>query len=175
MFQDEARFGRINEPQRCWAPLGIRPNAPQQIIREYTYAYGAFSPIDGEMDSLILPDMYADTMTVFLFEISQRHLDEYVLIVMDGAPCHGSETLKIPDNIRILKLPPYSPQLNPSENMWDEMREKYFKNCVFKDMDAVEDRLMYALSALESNKDIVKSITGWDWITTPIRNLSIGN
>ena len=55
MFQDEGRFGRINEPRRCWAPIGIRPDVHVQFVREYTYAYVAVSPHDGVMDSLILP------------------------------------------------------------------------------------------------------------------------
>lgn len=63
MFQDEARFGRISDPSSCWAPKGIRPEVAKQIIREYTYAYSAISPLDGSMDSLILPDMYASTIS----------------------------------------------------------------------------------------------------------------
>jgi len=54
MFQDESRFGRITDPKRCWAPKGIRPVINKQMIREYTYAYGAFSPLDGRNDLLIL-------------------------------------------------------------------------------------------------------------------------
>jgi len=87
---------------------------------------------------------------------------------MDGAPCHTSGELKIPDNIRIIKLPPYSPELNPSENMWDEMREKWFGNCVFNSMNAVEKRMVQALQAIESDPQTVKSITGWNWILSSI-------
>ena len=66
MFQDEARFGRISEPYACWAPHSIRPDVPAQIIREYTYLYGAVSPKDGRSDFLILPAMDGDCMNVFL-------------------------------------------------------------------------------------------------------------
>jgi hypothetical protein len=65
-FEDEGRFGRITRPSACWAPKGIRPIVPQQAIREYTYAYAAVAPWTGEVDSLILPDMYASTMQIFL-------------------------------------------------------------------------------------------------------------
>jgi hypothetical protein len=99
MFQDELRFGRINIPRSCWAPPGIRPVCGQQIVREYTYAYIGVSPKDGRLDSLILPNMYTPTMSVFLEEISQRYSDEYILMIMDGAPCHISQDLNIPDNI----------------------------------------------------------------------------
>jgi len=65
MFQDEARFGRINDPRRCWAPKGIRPEVGMQIVREYTYAFGAVSPQDGTWDSLVLPVVTAKAMSIF--------------------------------------------------------------------------------------------------------------
>jgi len=165
MFQDEARFGRISDPRACWVPIEIgRPVSAKQIIREYTYAYGAVSPQDGHFDSLILPTMDAGAMSVFLKEIFKRYPSEYILMIADGASCHKSKDLVIPNNIKLLPLPPYSPILNPQENIWDEMREKWFGNCVFRDMDAVEERMISALLALEKDHQLVKSITGWDWI-----------
>ncbi len=168
VFQDEARFGRITNPRLCWAPDGIRPTVKKQIVREYTYVYGSFDPLNGDMDSLILPDMYADTMSIFLKEVSERYPEKLILMVMDGAPCHRSGDLKIPENIQLLELPPYSPELNPSENMWAEMREKWFGNCVFESMDGVVDKLVEALQALEKDPKSIKSITGWDWIISNI-------
>lgn len=170
MFQDEARFGRISDPRACWAPPEIeRPISAKQIIREYTYAYGAVSPQDGCFDSLILPTMDAVTMSVFLKEVSERHPSEYILMVMDGASCHRTKELIIPKNIKLLPLPPYSPILNPQENIWDEMREKWFGNDVFRDMDAVEERMVEALNALDKDTERIKSITGWDWILNALR------
>ena len=164
MFQDEARFGRINEPYRCWAPSGIRPIVPCQIIREYTYAYAAVSPHDGIMDSLILPEVNSEAMSVFLAEVSSRHSNEFIIMVMDGAGWHKSSDLRVPENICIINLPPYSPELNPAEHIWEEIREKWFNNKVFKDLNAVEDTLVEALVVLESNRERVFSITGFDWI-----------
>jgi putative transposase len=68
MFQDEAGFGRINKPKRCWCPRGMRPSVPCHHVREYRYLYGAVSPQDGELFTLVLP--YANTvcMNVFLEE-----------------------------------------------------------------------------------------------------------
>lgn len=90
-------------------------------------------------------------------------------MVMDGASCHKADELEIPKNIKILQLPSYSPQLNPCENMFDEMREKYFPNLVFDSMDAVENQMVYALLQLENKPDRVKSITGWKWIMDCLR------
>jgi hypothetical protein len=81
MFQDEARFGRINDPRRCWAPKGIRPEVGRQIVREYSYAFGAVSPRDGTLDSLVLPVVTAEAMSIFLAEVARRHPEEFILHV----------------------------------------------------------------------------------------------
>ena len=164
MFQDEARFGRINDPRRCWAPPGVRPEVGMQIVREYTYAFGAVSPHDGVMVSLILPVVTAEAMSIFLAEVAQRHPEDSILMVLDGAGWHRASTLVVPENMRLLPLPPYSPQLNPTEHIWDEVREKWFANTVFDALDGVEDRLEESLVYLEQNKSLIASITGFDWI-----------
>lgn len=173
-FQDEGRFGRITIPGACWAPPGMRPIVPKQAIREYTYVYASVAPIDGEVDSLILPDMYSSTLQIFLDEVSSRHPDELIMMVMDGAPCHraGSNLLKIPENMRLIFQPPYSPELNPAEHLWDELREKFFRNCVFTDMRAVEDHLVTSLQWLEKEKQRVHSLTCFPWIRNALDCIS---
>ena len=76
MFEDEGRFGRISDPSSCWAPKGMRPIVHKQMVREYTYAYAAVDPQEGEVDSLILPNMYATTMSVFLRDYDLVHFCE---------------------------------------------------------------------------------------------------
>jgi len=164
MFQDEARFGRINDPRRCWAPKGFRPEVGMQIVREYTYAFGAVSPHDGTLDSLVLPVVTAEAMSIFLEEVARRHPEEFILMFLDGAGWHRANDLVVPENMSLEALPPYSPQLNPVEHIWDEIREKWFANEVFNSLDAVEDRLVEALVALENDKELVASTTGFDWI-----------
>lgn len=164
MFQDEGRFGRINEPYSCWAPEGFRPTTRCQIVREYTHAYAAVCPHDGTLDSLILPDADGVSMSIFLAEVAGRHANETIVMVMDGAGWHTSVDLAIPGNMRILFLPPYSPELNPVEHIWDEMREKWFANTVFKDMAGVENTLIESLRRLENNAALVKSLCGFNWI-----------
>ncbi len=164
MFQDEARFGRISDPRNCWAPKGIRPEVPAQIIREYTYLYGAYSPKDGVSDHLILPYMDSVCMNLFLKEVSDQHKDEFILMIYDGAPCHSGGVLEMPENMMVETLPPYCPQINPSENMWEEIREKFFPNLVFDSMQAVEDKIIEACVFYQNNPQIVQSITGFNWI-----------
>lgn len=166
MFQDEAGFGRINKPKRCWCKKGIRPIVPCHRVREYSYAYAAVAPHDGEMISLVLPYSNTDCMNIFLEEVSKRCPDDYILMVADNAAWHRSKGLKIPNNIEIFPLLPYSPELNPVEQIWDEVREKGFQNDIFHTLYDVETRLCNTLSALENDKDKVQSITGWKWITS---------
>ena len=164
MFQDEARFGRISDTRRCWAPHGMRPEVPHQIVREYTYAFGAVCPLDGELVSLILPYTNALTMSYFLQEVSRRFPDEFILMFMDQASWHKAVDLVIPASMKLDWLPPYSPQCNPAEHLWDEIREKWFANEVFESMNAVEGRLVDALYTLEEDPSRVQYLTGFPWI-----------
>jgi transposase len=166
MFQDEARFGRINDPRRCWAPRGVRPQVGARIVREYTYAFAALSPHDGTLDTLVLPEVNAFAMSVFLAEVAQRHPHDDILMVLDGAGWHRAKDLRIPENMRLLPLPPYSPELNPVEHLWEEIREKWFPNLVFDRLTGVEDRLVEALAALENSPQRVARIAGFDWIVS---------
>ncbi len=164
-FGDEGRFGRITDPHGCWAPPGVRPQTHCQLIREYTYAYAAASPDDGELDSLILPNMYTHTFSIFLRELSDRHPDDFIVLVHDGAPAHRSGTLIVPDNILLIELPPYSPQLNPIEHLWEEMREKDFWNHTYRSMGAVEKAMVTSLRRLEEDKACIRSMMSFPWIT----------
>ena len=168
MFQDEARFGRIAESRRCWCPKPERPVCPRMVSQEYTYAYGAVSIADGQWDSLILPHVNTECMQIFLDEISERYPSDRIVMVLDGAGWHKGNALKIPQNMRLLPLPPYSPELNPVENIWEELREKYFHNRVFSSLDAVEDQLLHGLIHLESNPKITQSIASWPWIINAV-------
>lgn len=169
MFQDEAGFGRINKPKSCWCGDNIRPTVPCHRIREYMYAYGAVSPLDGDIVSLVLPKCNTVCMNIFLAEVSKQYPNDYILMVADNAPWHtSSKSLIVPENIEIFPLLPYTPELNPIEMIWDEIREKFFKNKLFKTLSAVSDNLCEALVHLMNNKNVVKSITGWDWIISAI-------
>lgn len=164
MFQDEARFGRISDVRRCWAPKPVRPLCQAMLTHEYTYAYGAVDVCSGELDSLILSHVNTECMQVFLNEVSARHPQALIVMVIDGAGWHRSDKLKAPANIFLLKLPPYAPELNPIEHVWDELREKFFHNRVFNSLDALEDHLELALKTLENSANTVNSIVSWLWI-----------
>jgi hypothetical protein len=85
MFGDEARFGRMNRPRPCWAPIGIRPEVACQLIREYVYLYGAVSPKDGTCIFLILPAPDTECFQIFLETLAKKYYTELILLFVDGA------------------------------------------------------------------------------------------
>lgn len=164
MFQDEARFGRMVRIRRCWAPAPARPVVDNGYEREFTYVYGAVSPVEGELDWLLCPKMNTVQMGVFLAQVSAAHPDEFILMVVDGASSHVAKDLVLPENIRLYRLPPYAPELNPQEHLWDELREKEFPNRVFGDMAGVVRQLESGLTRLAADSECLKSICAWPWI-----------
>jgi transposase len=164
MFQDEARFGRINDVRCCWAPKPIRPLCQAMLSHEYTYAYAAVEPLSGILETLILPHVNTGCMQVYLDEVGARHPQDKIVMVLDGAGWHASESLQPPANMRLPSLPPYAPALNPVEHVWDELREKFFHNVVFDSLDALEDQLEVALKTYEDDHSTIKSIVAWWWI-----------
>lgn len=140
------------------------------VTQQYTYAYGAVSPMDGRFDSLMLPHVNSECMQVFLDEVARRYPNDNIVMVLDGAGWHKSQLFALPENLKLHFLPPYSPELNPVEHLWDELREKHFHNRVFDSIEALEDRLVDALRAMENNCERIASITQWPWIINSVCN-----
>jgi hypothetical protein len=114
----------MNRPRPCWAPIGTRPEVASQLIREYTYLYGAECPKDGTCVYLVCRHPIQNASRSFSMS---WHARQHILLVVDGAGNHCSDDLVVPANITLEFLPPYSPELNPQENLWHEIREKIFK------------------------------------------------
>jgi putative transposase len=164
MFQDEAGFGRINKPKYCWCFPGLRPTVPCHHIREYRYAYGAVEPLTGDSFFLVLPYCNTDCMNVYLQGLSAAYPNDYILLATDGAAWHKAKRLQIPENIELFFLPPATPERNPIEQIWKELRKRGFKNEIFQTLNKVVVRLCDTICSL-SNATI-KSITARDWIVS---------
>ena len=164
MAQDEARFGRISGAKKSWAPQSIRPLAPRQIVRQYTYAYTAVCPSMGECTSLILPYGNTQMMNIFLEHVSKEFIEYNIIMLLDQAGWHRSNDLKIPGNINLINQPSHSPELNPVEHIWDEIREKNFHNKAFTSLNEVEETLSVGLNNLRKNRDYVKSLTNFPYL-----------
>jgi putative transposase len=162
MAQDEAGFGRINKPKYCWCFPGLRPSVPCHHIREYRYAYGAVEPLTGESFFLVMPYCNTICMNLFLHELSKAYPNDRIILLCDGAAWHTANALEVPANIRLIFLPPATPEMNPIEPIWKELRKRGFKNEVFHSLENVVERLCNTINSLSA--DTVKSITGRDWI-----------
>lgn len=162
MFQDEAGFGRINKPKYCWCFPGLRPVVPCHHIREYRYAYGAVEPVTGESFFLVLPYSNTVCMNLFLRCLSEAYPNDRIILPCDGAAWHKANALIIPENIRLLFLPPATPEMNPIEQIWKEIRKRGFRNEIFHTLDNVVNRLCDTICSL--SQATIKSITGRNWL-----------
>ncbi|MDR1083555.1 MAG: IS630 family transposase [Deltaproteobacteria bacterium] len=135
MFQDEAGFGRMSQPKSCWAPYPARPMVAVALVREFRYICATVSPWDGRLSYSITEKMNTENMNIHLSQVSKRFKYSFNVIIVDGASSHRSKDLIIPKNIGLIQLPPYSPELNPAEQIWRLLRGQYFANKIFNSLD----------------------------------------
>jgi transposase len=115
-----------------------------------------------------MPTSNTECFQVFLEVLARKFARQDILLVLDGAPNHRCGDLAVPDNITLLYLPPYSPELTPKENLWDEIREKIFKNYALKSMNEVRAKLSQAILYIERNPKLVRSITSFPYIVNSL-------
>ncbi|HFI0632418.1 TPA: IS630 family transposase [Streptococcus suis] len=162
LYQDEAGFGRISKLGSCWSPKGYRPHVASHHIREYRYCYGAVDAHTGDSFFIIAGGCNTDWMNVFLKQLSEAYPDDYILLVMDNAVWHKSSTLEKPHNIGFEFIPPYTPEMNPIEQVWAEIRKRGFKNKAFKTLDDVINKLQVVIRELDWS--ILKPIVSRQWL-----------
>jgi transposase len=126
-----------------------------------TYLFGAFSPITGDSFLMELPNCNGNTFQIFLDQFSLQHENELKLMVLDNGAFHKAKSLKIPANIILIFLPPYSPELNPAEKIWAKFKRQ-FTNQFFKSMSELETFVCHVSKTLKSSE--VKSICGYSYI-----------
>ena len=168
--QDEGRFGRINIPKKSWCPKPQRPKVARQIVRQAVYAYTFVCPEKAKTTSLILPYPNTEMMNLFLKQVSKDFKNYKIIIQVDQAAWHKSKTLKIPKNIALVEQPPYSPELNPVEQIWAEIREKFLDNKLFESMDILTEKLSEALKEIDRYGKKLVSLTSFPHLKGLIQN-----
>ena len=157
-FEDEARFGRISREMACWVKKEMVPTVAKQMIREYIYAYSALSPQTGDCYSILSPFCITEAMNEFLKLVSTNY-PYRIIMILDKAAWHVSHKMQLPENIKLLHLNPYSPEHNPVELLWREIRRKYFHNNIFETLNDVEETLQKALCTYHQTKEEVRSLS----------------
>ena len=164
-WQDEARIGQQGSLTYIWAEQGTRPPAPRDQRYDWAYIFGAACPARGVGAGLVLPEANTEAMNLHLAEIS-RHVapGAHAVVLLDGAGWHQTGgRLRLPDNISLLHLPPYSPELNPVENIWQFLKQNFLSNRVYDNYDAIVDACCAAWNALMALPERITSITSRSW------------
>jgi len=113
--------------------------------------------------------MNTDSMSRFLLQVSETHKDEFIVMLVDGASSHRSKELKFPENVSLIRLPPYSPELNPAEQIWNVLRRDYFANRVFDSLNASTEQAELGLAEMAANKSAIHRLTNWHWISAILK------
>ncbi len=144
-FEDEARFGQQGTMARVWATTGSRPRAVRQAQYGYLYVLTAVCSATGAASGLIAPTLNVGVVNVFLKQFSEElPAKTHAILVWDGAGYHTSPGLVVPANVSLIRLVPYSPELNPVENLWHSLRSHYWSLRVFANYEALEAAAMDA-------------------------------
>ncbi len=158
-FQDESRFGQQGTMTTVWARKGSRPIAVRQTEYDYLWVIGAVCPETGQAEGLLSPRLNTDVINVFLEQFAATLTeDEHAVMLWDGAGFHTSKRLQVPDNITLIQLPPYSPELNPIENLWHYLKSHYWSNRTYEDYDELEQAAIDAWHLAVLDADLMMSV-----------------
>jgi transposase len=163
-FADEARIGQKNKITRRWARRGTRPSAPHDQRTASTYIFGAICPKAGKGAALVLPACNTEAMNLHLEEIAAHVAPgKHAVLLLDQAGWHMSKELSVPPNITLIALPPKCPELNPTENIWQFMRENWLSNRVYLSYENLLDHCCDAWNKLADQPWRITSIGLRDW------------
>jgi hypothetical protein len=164
-FQDEARVGQKGGHAYVWAPVGSRPPMVRDNRHDSAHLFGAICPARGVGAAIIMPSVNIEAMNEHLREISaQVATGAHAIVITDGAGWHQQGgRLAVPDNITLLPLPPYSPELNSMENVWEYLRANMLCNLVWDTYEAIVDACKKAWQFLVDDPDRIRSIGTREW------------
>ncbi|WP_435011679.1 IS630 family transposase [Tundrisphaera lichenicola] len=158
-FEDEARFSQKGTPRAVWARRGSRPTAVRQTLYDYLWVIAAACPATGAAAGIVMPHLDTPTISVFLEQFSaQLAPGVHAALISDGAGFHTSGELEVPTNGSLIRLPPYSPELNPIENLWHYLRAHDWSNRVHEDWEELKEAACSALVAVGTDAERIKSL-----------------
>jgi hypothetical protein len=165
-FMDEARVGQKGRVTHVWYQKGMRPRRVRQQGFSSAHLFGAVCPERGEGVALVLPEVSTAAMGVFLGELAAAvPAGAHAALVLDGAGWHVGEDLAVPANLTLVPLPPYSPELNPVERVWEHLRDRWLSHRVLAGgYEAVVDAACAAWNALLAEPGRLRSLTSFPWL-----------
>ena len=162
-FQDEMRAGQQGTLSTVWDDTGSRPTRVKQTEYQWVYLFAATDPLTGRTSAMLAPHADTHYMNEHLRFIGEAAAPgEHVVLVLDGAGWHTSKALRVPANVTLLHLPPYSPELNPAERPWRTLRQHYLSNRAFKDYDELFEEVKAAWNRLAPEQ--LMSVTATEWL-----------
>jgi hypothetical protein len=142
-----------------WARRGSRPSVVRQTEYEYLRVLGMVCPETGQAEGLLSPRLNTDVINVFLREFSATlSAEEHAVMLWDGAGFHTSNRLCMPEIVTPLKLPAYSPELNPIENLWHYLKSHYWSNRAYDDYEALEVAAVEAWHHAVLDSELMKTV-----------------
>jgi hypothetical protein len=164
-WQDEARVGQQGTLTRLWARRGSRPPAPRGRRHAWAWLFGAVCPARRVGAGLVLPEVNLGATALHLAEIGRRVAPgAHAVVVLDGAGWHQrGGGLRVPGNVSLLPLPPYAPELDPVETVWQFLRQDHLSNRVYDGYDAIVDACCDAWNALMAAPERIASIATRPW------------
>lgn len=169
--QDESRLGLHLPVQRRLTGRGVKPSQVVEPLYEYYWLYAAVEPTTGDAFWWELPALDAECFTVFLQQFSRQYADSLNVLLLDQAPAHVAQRVPVPENVILLWLPPYSPELNPVERLWEDLKHR---------IDVLDDRVRSSLAAFQDHvaslvrrytTEAIASLTGYRYLVEAARAL----
>jgi transposase len=160
--QDETRLGFRTDLGRQITRRGVKPRQLLQWHYDYYYLYGLVAPLTGQSFFYEFSHFNAQCLEIFLEKFAQTYPHQVHLIQLDNAPAHRAKTLTVPENIVLFFQPPYCPELNPIERVWQHLK-KGLKNLSFLHLDDLRERVTNLLD--QFSEEVIHSLTGWNYLT----------
>ena len=161
-FQDESRFGLMTKQKRVLVSKGIKPIGKYQHSYKWLWLWGCFSPVTGDAFYWETSHVGNDIFEGFLNDFSRTNPRELKLLIIDNAGFHACQNITIPENIKLIRIPAYAPELNPAEKVWQWMKGKVAMK-FFKSTKMLQNKITEMVAQL--TPDLVKSITGYELYT----------
>lgn len=147
-IQDEHRYGLISVVRRCWTWRGHRPTAPYQAKYQWGYVSGAADVVTSEVEFCYLPTVSLGCSLIFLEQLVATDPEAIHMVLWDQAGFHfRPDDPRVPQQVRLVPLPPYSPELNPMEMLWDQVK-RGVANEIWDTLEQIEAAMTQVLEPL---------------------------